>query len=275
MAVAGEIDKAKVGIVPGNVGQRNEGPVGVPILFLGAFIKSGRWAIKLDKVELAIPRQVQEFRTSLRCYGQRGHAGDLAKRAKAAVSPIRLVIPAPSLTGENTRNAFPIQVHPLIDSIIQALGQILQTLPIQRLHLVVDSCFAVFELQRREGFLDVAIPVHSIVPGLDNRKQARIDGITGVGGILLVGIGEVGGTHQAIISSSTAGRMGEMMEHEHPLAQPVGAHLEAGAIGRERIGADGPGGGFVRSGSVLVMLAIVEDDFEEPIGPLYLALCQK
>ena len=41
----------------------------------------------------------------------------------------------------------------------------------------------------------------------------------------------------------------EVMEHQHALAEAVGAHLEAGAVGGERVAADGPGAGLLVAGS--------------------------
>ena len=80
--------------------------------------------------------------------------------------------------------------------------------------------------------------VVAAVAGLSDGAQKGVDGVAGVGGVLLVGIGEVGGAHQAIDSDARLAR--EVMEHQHPLAEAVGAHLEASAVGRERVVAVGP-----------------------------------
>ena len=61
---------------------------------------------------------------------------------------------------------------------------------------------------------------------------------------------------------------GKVMEHQHPLAETSGAHLEAGAVGGERVGAEGPCAGVIRLGRVRVVLAVVEDHLEHPAGVL-------
>lgn len=55
-----------------------------------------------------------------------------------------------------------------------------------------------------------------------------------------------------------------MMEHQHPAAAAAGAHLEARAVGRERIAAMFPFAGAIRPGRVSVVLAVVEDYLEHP-----------
>ena len=58
-----------------------------------------------------------------------------------------------------------------------------------------------------------------LVAGLGDGEQEGVDGVAGVGGVLLVGIGEVGGAHQAIVADARLAR--EVVEHQHPLAEAV------------------------------------------------------
>ena len=66
-------------------------------------------------------------------------------------------------------------------------------------------------------------------------------------------------------SSAHAGLAGEVVEHQHAVASPVGADLEAGPVGRERVGTAGPRPGGLRLRGTLVMVAVVEDDLEHPV----------
>jgi hypothetical protein len=65
------------------------------------------------------------------------------------------------------------------------------------------------------------------------------------------------------------------VEHQHPLAEPRGADLEASAIAGKGVGAQGPIAPVVGRRGVSVVLAIVEDDFEHPAGVLRLRISQK
>ena len=79
-----------------------------------------------------------------------------------------------------------------------------------------------------------------------------------------VPVDEVGGAHQAVRAHSRLVR--EVVEHQDALAEAVGSHLEAGAIGGERIVAAEPVPAVVGRRLVGVVLAVVEDDLEQPVG---------
>lgn len=66
-----------------------------------------------------------------------------------------------------------------------------------------------------------------------------------------------------------------MMEHQHPLAEPRGAHLEAGAVTGKGVIAEGPGAGVIWFRRIRIMLAIVENGFEHPPCILSLCRCQR
>src|SRR5688572_13225538 len=53
------------------------------------------------------------------------------------------------------------------------------------------------------------------------------------------------------------------MEHEHAAAEPPGANLESRAMAGERIGALGP---FAHLVGGEIVLAVIEDDLEQPIA---------
>ena len=70
-------------------------------------------------------------------------------------------------------------------------------------------------------------------------------------------------------SSPTPRFVSEVVEHQHALAEAVGAHLEAGAVGGERVErrtghdclASCVGVGLGQA----IVLAVVEDDLEHPV----------
>ena len=59
--------------------------------------------------------------------------------------------------------------------------------------------------------------------------------------VVEVGVVELGGPHQAVVALLARGKVGDVMEHQDATATAIGAHLEPGAIGGERVGADRPG----------------------------------
>jgi hypothetical protein len=96
-------------------------------------------------------------------------------------------------------------------------------------------------------------------------KDEGIDRVACIAGIGLEGVLDVSGAHQAV--RTDFGLVGEVMEHQDAPAQPVGAHLEARAIDRERVVAAAPGARLVeRMGVVRAVLAVVEDELEAPVG---------
>lgn len=121
----------------------------------------------------------------------------------------------------------------------------------------------------------------ALIPGLGDRHQAGVNGVLGVRGIRFIGIGEIGRAHQPVVALLPCRKIRDVMEHQHPLAKAIGAHFESGAVGGERIGANGPGfsgccgcldepmlvslrSGRIESDLFVVAFVVVEDDFEHP-----------
>jgi len=60
---------------------------------------------------------------------------------------------------------------------------------------------------------------------------------------------------------------GEMVEQQRAPAEAIRAEFEPGAIGRERVEPAVPGlRGVIRNGVLQIVLAIIEDEFEAPVG---------
>src|SRR5258705_1281501 len=88
---------------------------------------------------------------------------------------------------------------------------------------------------------------------------------------------EMSRAHQIII----AAKFIEMMKHQHPLAQTIGAHLETRSIGRERVRANRPPALIIlymnvgrlalivsRLTVLGIVFAIIKNDFEHPVSTL-------
>src|SRR5712691_1484141 len=83
-------------------------------------------------------------------------------------------------------------------------------------------------------------------------------------------MGEVGCPDKTILCPKF---VWEVMEHQHALAETIGAHLKASAVAGEGIQADGPltpcvsqqnlGGLTLRI--LRIVLSVIEDDFKKPI----------
>ncbi len=114
---------------------------------------------------------------------------------------VALVEPGAGLLGEDAGDAFAVQIGPLVGRAVHADGQVLQALGVHLLHRVLHDGLGVFELDRRQAALQIAAVV-PLVAGLGDGAQEGVDGVAGVGGVLLVGIGEVGGAHQAIVADA-------------------------------------------------------------------------
>ena len=90
-----------------------------------------------------------------------------------------------------------------------------------------------------------------------------MDGIPWIVGQFFIGISEVRRANQTIQSNPCFG--GKVMKHQDTLTESIGAHFETGTVGGEGVVAGGPCARVVRCRYVGKMLAVVEDNFEEPL----------
>ena len=72
---------------------------------------------------------------------------------------------------------------------------------------------------------------------LDRYQQGK-NWIARVGRIFLVRVREISRAHEAVRAHLRL--TWKVVKHQHPLAKPVGANLEAGAVGGKGVVADGP-----------------------------------
>ena len=229
--------------------RRRERAEGLPAFGAVVFVEAGHRTVEHHQVGLAVAGQVHELRAAgqgevglgrnqlhrrkLRFDVRRAVAGFAVDRAEVA-----LVEPGAGLLGQDAGDALAVQVGPLVGCAIQPDGQVLQAFGIHLLHRVLHDGLGVFELDRRQAALQIAVGL-PFVAGLSDREQERVDGGARIVGVLLVGVGEVGGAHEAVVAHASFAI--EMVEHQDALAQAVGAHLEAGAVGREGVGTAKPG----------------------------------
>ncbi len=278
VAVPVQVNEAQIGVAQGAVEAGREGAKRCPTLGLVVLIEAGQGAIEYDQIGLAIAGQIHELRPAAqRLVGPGGHQldgreagfqmGNTFMAGHVAGLPVNgaevaLVEPRPALLGQDAGHALAVQVGPLVTT-VQPGGQVLQAGPVYLLDDALHHRPGVLKGQRRQAALAVAGPV-APVAGLGDGQQAGVDRVAGGVGGLLVGVGEVGGAHQAV--GQHVRLVGEVVEQQHAPAEAVGAHLEAGAIGREGVVAARPGAGLGRGGGVGVVVAVVEDDLEHPAG---------
>ncbi len=173
---------------------------------------------------------------------------------------VALVEPPLGLLGQNAGEPLPIQVDPLVARPVEAVGKILQALPVNVVDFFVNGCLGVLELQWRQCFLEVTALWHAPVTGLSRRGDKRSDRVASseiVRVIADVAVNEICGTHQAVPAHLFL--IGEVVEHQGSLTQAVGPHLEAGSVGGERVVAVEPFSTVAWRRPVRIVLSVVKD----------------
>ncbi len=163
VAVAGEVDELEIGIVPIQDGQRGERREGLPVLVHGALIEAGCGTLELDHVELTVASEIKKLWPPPTQGGERGLPSDYPDRTEARrwrflaiLDPevdgtqVTLVKPTPGLLGQDARETFAIQIHPLVARTVETVRQIFEALGVDLPDRFVDGRLAVFEFQRRE-----------------------------------------------------------------------------------------------------------------------------
>jgi hypothetical protein len=132
-----------------------------PALVFGALVETRGRPFKLNQIHLAVAGQIEELLASatdarergLLCdpldgceTGGDGLAAVLSSRIDRAQVP--LVEPAGGLLGEDTGEAFTVEIRPLIPPVIQTIGQVLKALGVDLLNRLIDRRLCVLELDR-------------------------------------------------------------------------------------------------------------------------------
>ncbi len=245
-------------------------------------VESGDGAVEHHQIRLPVAGEVHE--PGRPDPGRRpvGPGGDQLERREVD-GPVRqraeipLVVPGVRALGEQAGNAFTVQVDPLETATLDPGGEVLQVGGADLLHRPAHDRSGVVEFQRRQAPAAVprAVPA---VSGPGDGVQQRAPGcrwpgrVTGRGAVRK-GVLQIGGVDQAVVPGDAGepvgevgGLVGDVVEHQHPSAQPGGAHLEARPVGGEGVGPVVPDARVVRCGVVDVVLAIVQHDLEHPAG---------
>src|SRR5439155_10580880 len=117
-------------------------------------------------------------------------------------------------------------------------------------------------LERGERLGEIAAVRLTLVAVLGHPDKLGKHGHTGVFGVFLVFVGEVGRANKTVISLLATWAIWDVMEHQHPLAQAMGAHFKGRAVRREWVQAGDPYAGCLWCGAGMVVLAVVENDFK-------------
>ena len=281
VAIAIEVDEAQVGVVEVEVGQLAEGFEGLPALPAVMGVEPRQRPAEGHQIRPAIALQIQHLRPRRQAHGrpaghgfQRREGGHrlpaigpqpLADRAQVA-----LVDPFPRLLAEEAWQSLAVQIQPAIGAAIQADRQVLQAGGIHRLQPLAQPRLAVAELQRRQipaaGASVLLLPAR-----LHHLAQEAVDRPCGQAGIVPVVVEEAGAAHHALVARLgwkllAGGLVGDVVQHQHPLAAAAGAHLKTGAVAGEGIGPIGPGPLRHRGGIGLIQLAVVEAHLKQPVG---------
>src|SRR6266540_1508668 len=217
---------------------RDERPERLPAFVTVMLVQARHWAVQHHQVELAVARQIHELRLAgqaeiwLNCDTfERGKLNrSVADRAEVA-----LVEPGAGLLGEYAGDALAVQVCPLIACAVHASGEILQAFGVDLLDFVLHDRLAVYELDWGQAAFEIVIAV-MLVAGLGDGAQDGVDRLAGVGRRLLVRVSEISGANKAVISLLLAAwTIRNVVEHQHALAEAVGAHFKARPIGGEWI----------------------------------------
>src|ERR1043166_8323810 len=284
MTVTVEVYELEIGIAEVAVQAQGEGSERFPTFGFVVLVKAGRWAAHHNHVRLSIARKIHELRVATsKCEvwfeGNQFERRELCGDVRTAIvlrrmdrAEISLVEPRGGLLANDARNPFAMKIGPLISSTIQPRREVFQAVLVHFFDGFLDDWEGVLELDRRQTSFQIAA-VLPLVTALADRKHKRVNRITGVPRFFLVRIGEVGRTHEAVFANTSIAI--EVMEREDALAQACRAHLEGRAIGGERVVPIIPLAWVVRFWGIGIMFAVVEDDFEHPVGLLDLRYAEE
>ena len=185
MTVTVQVDELQVGVSGIAVKAGSERSKRLPTFFAVVFIQTGCGAVEHHQVRLSVAGQIHELRpagqrqigfgchTFQRCEFDR----TLTDRAHVA-----LVEPGVRLLGENTGDAFAVQVGPLIGRAVHTDGQVFQTGGIHFFYCVLHHGLGVFEFDRRQAAFQVTAAI-AFIAGLGNGAQESIDRVAGTAGV--------------------------------------------------------------------------------------------
>src|SRR5262249_9899601 len=176
VAVTVQIDELEVRVAHVEVQARGEGAEWLPTLRVIVFIQAGGGAFRDNHVRLAVAGQVHELRATAQddvgFEGDGFERGELRLHDFAAVgqldgdrAPVALVEPGAGRLGEDTGDAFAVQVGPAVRVAVQADGKIFEALRINILDRALHDRFGVRELNWRQA-APVVAAVFAAVAGL-------------------------------------------------------------------------------------------------------------
>ncbi|RAO11355.1 hypothetical protein GUI43_03272 [Micromonospora noduli] len=229
-AVSGEVQQQQVGAGPvdgGQLAKRLEaGPAGV----VGAADETRRYGAELDQLDPPVTVHVDQLLASAGQVGQRRHCGQRGDRADPAGAEVRPVVEGTLVPGQHPGEPFPVQVHPQLGPPVHAGRQVLQAAPLQFPGGRRDGGRCVFEGHRGQ--------CGAGVPATGGRGVAALGHLDQGGQHRPGGVSQLHRADQAVRAHLRLVR--EVVEHQDPAAQPVGADLESRAVGGERVRPAGP-----------------------------------
>ena len=237
MAVAVEVDQAHVGSVEVHGRQCGERLPGEPAaLRRSTEVARGRPGER-DHVEPAVPGEVEQLRAGRGADGRRRRAGHRLERPEATFAQVGLVPPRVGVGDQHAGDALAVEVGPLVSGRTQPCREVRNAVRVDLAHLGVQQCGRVPELHGWQRANQIAVAV-APVAALGHRGEERA-GRTGRR------VAEVGRAHEAVLAHPVLGR--EVVEHQHPTAQPVGPYARS-RRGTRRTGRPGTAAAAVAAG---------------------------
>ena len=126
VAVAGQIDEAQIGVLPVEVRQTDECAKSVPAGIVGAGEEPWSRRLKVDQIEVAIAREVQQLLPPAVQGRQRGAGRHAFDRAEVAFAKVGFVVPGIGLFGQHPGDALAVKVDPSITVAVDAGRKVLQ-----------------------------------------------------------------------------------------------------------------------------------------------------
>ena len=167
VTVARQVDEFQVGVVEREIGQRSERLERRPAKVCGALEVAGCAAAELHHIQLAIAGQVEQLLAALQVgwIGQRRQRLERTETRLVTCFPgraigaggaeqgadVALVKPSACLLGEDAREAFAIEISPLVLAAVEPDGQVLEALRVDLANFVLNQGLAVGEIERRQG----------------------------------------------------------------------------------------------------------------------------
>ncbi len=250
IAVAGQIDEPERDLSERGAGEGSERTERTPAI-RRPLAESGSARPDVDEAGSLRAGEDEHRLAGSAVVGRRWPLRHLAGGPEPRPAEVPLVEPGAVFLAQQTGKSLAVEVQPMLLSPRSRRGKPGERPVVDGRDDAAEQDRGIAERQRRKGIALVRGAVPDVPRELRRHKpRAR----------RIVLVAEVQGAHEAGLRSE----LREVVEHEDPPAAPVGPHLEAGTVRRERVAPCRPRPVRFDRRRRLVVVAIVEDDREQP-----------